>query len=124
MEVRPASSPVEVAAMTTEQLRDRFIVGGLFQPGRIRTVYTHEDRMVVGGVVPVAGSPLTLPSWEPLRSAAFCEHRELGIVAIGESGRIEVDGVGFDLAHHDVLYVGRGARDVVFHGDASCAYYL
>ena len=89
--------------MTTEQLRDRFVAEGLFVAGDIRMLYSHEDRMVIGGAVPVFGAPLTLPTYDPLRSGSFCERRELGIVAVGGAGAVVVDGQTYDMEHHDVL---------------------
>jgi 4-deoxy-L-threo-5-hexosulose-uronate ketol-isomerase len=113
--------------MSTEQLRERFVVSDLFVAGAIRTLYSHEDRLVIGGAVPTFGNPLPLPTFDPLRSETFCERRELGIVAIGGPGSVEVDGVGFAMAHYDVLYVGMGARDITFGAaapDEGAAFYL
>lgn len=126
MNVRPATSPAELPGMTTEQLRDRFVVGGLFVPGEVTTLYTHEDRMVIGGAVPLAGTPLALETADPLRSTFFCERRELGIVAVGGAGAVVVDGERYAMDRHDVLYVGMGTREVVFHAEAGeeTAFYL
>jgi len=113
--------------MTTEQLRDRFVASDLFVQGAIRTLYSHEDRIVIGGVVPRIGQPLTLPTYDPLRSETFCERRELGIVAVGGAGVVVVDGTTHVMAHYDVLYVGMGARDIMFSSantDESAAFYL
>lgn len=127
MEVRPGSSAAEVVGMSTEQLRDRFVATDLFVEGAIRTLYSHEDRMVIGGALPLPGVPLSLPSYEPLRSETFCERRELGIVAVGGAGAVEVDGTRHEMHHHDVLYVGRGARAITFSAavsDQPTAFYL
>jgi len=83
--------------------------------------------MVIGGAVPVFGAPLTLPTYDPLRSGSFCERRELGIVAVGGAGAVVVDGQTYDMEHHDVLYVGSGARDIAFRAvdaDEDAAFYL
>ncbi len=55
MEIRECSSPAEVKTMNTKQLRDAFLVDGLMQAGKIKMVYTHHDRVIVGGAVPVDG---------------------------------------------------------------------
>ncbi|GAB1816887.1 5-dehydro-4-deoxy-D-glucuronate isomerase [Herbidospora sp. RD11066] len=120
MDVRHATAPDQIPGMTTERLRARFLAGDLFRPGEVRLLYSHEDRLVLGGALPAAG-PLTLPSPSALGSATFLERRELGVVNIGDPGTVTVDGTVFDLAHQEVLYVGRGARDVVFEGGA---FYL
>lgn len=67
---------------------------------------------MVAGVAPV--SPVRLETFGPLRSEYFCERRELGVVNVGGPGTVRVDGAEHELAHRDCLYVGRGARDVVF----------
>src|SRR3954447_17994872 len=119
MELRPASSAAEVAGMTTEQLRERFVASDLFVAGAIRVLYSHEDRMVIGGAMPTPGQPLILPTYDPLRSETFCERRELGIVAVGGAGSVLVDGETHEMAHYDVLYVGMGARDITFSSAGS-----
>lgn len=90
------------------------------------TVYTHADRIVVGGVRPAAGAPVRLETAPPLRSSYFCERRELGVVNVGTAGAVEVDGTTYPLDTQEVLYVGCGSRDVVFStGDrAGAAFYL
>ncbi|TIU22442.1 MAG: 5-dehydro-4-deoxy-D-glucuronate isomerase, partial [Mesorhizobium sp.] len=50
---RFAIDPAAAAAMGTDALRHNFHVEGLFQPGLVRLTYTHYDRMIVGGAVPV-----------------------------------------------------------------------
>jgi 4-deoxy-L-threo-5-hexosulose-uronate ketol-isomerase len=112
MDSRPATAPDQVASMDTEQLRRRFLVGDLFQPGEVRLTYSHEDRIVVGGVAGAAD----LPCPEQLRSDFFLERRELGVVNIGGPGAVTVDGTRHELAAKEVLYVGRGARQVHFDG--------
>jgi 4-deoxy-L-threo-5-hexosulose-uronate ketol-isomerase len=120
MEIRHATHPSHARGFDTEQLRAHYLVSELFPPDRVRAVYSHQDRMVVGGVAP--RGPVTLPAFDPLRSRYFCERRELGVVNIGEAGTVTVDGDEYGLDHGDCLYVGRGSRDVVFGGDGR--FYL
>ncbi|NAS23215.1 5-dehydro-4-deoxy-D-glucuronate isomerase [Herbidospora sp. NEAU-GS84] len=120
MDVRHATAPDQIPGMTTEQLRARFLADGLFRPGEVRLLYSHEDRLVLGGALPAAG-PLTLPNPSALGSATFLERRELGVVNVGPPGTVTVDGSVFELGGRDVLYVGRGTRDVTFEGGA---FYL
>ena len=73
------------------------------------------------------GTPLTLPAFDSLRSESFCDRRELGVVAVGGSAVVWVDGQRFELEHRDVLYVGKGSRDITFSGataDQQAALYL
>ncbi|MFB7798409.1 5-dehydro-4-deoxy-D-glucuronate isomerase [Isoptericola sp. NPDC056134] len=116
MEQRYATAPEQIPGMTTQDLRDRYLVPDLFVDDEIRTVYTHHDRVVLGGVSPVS-APLTLPGYPEIRSERFFEHREAGIVNVGGPGTITVDGTEHRLAHGACLYVGRGAADVVLASD-------
>jgi 4-deoxy-L-threo-5-hexosulose-uronate ketol-isomerase len=92
----------------------------------VRLVHWEPERTVIGGVVPGA-SPLRLEAPEEIRAAFFNERRELGIVNLGAAGTVTVDGNAHELGSRDVLYVGRGAREVVFaraSGADTPAYYL
>jgi 4-deoxy-L-threo-5-hexosulose-uronate ketol-isomerase len=122
---RYATHPDDYPALDAQQLRERFVVDDLFRPGEIAFVHSHHDRMVLGGAHPLPGVPLPLVAPDDLRAEYFCERRELAIVSIGAGGSIVVDGTRFTLANKDVLYVGRGARDIVFEADADDAvFYL
>ncbi|MCW2864497.1 MAG: 5-dehydro-4-deoxy-D-glucuronate isomerase [Actinoallomurus sp.] len=112
MEIRHATHPSRLGGFATADLRAHYLVEDLFPDSEVRLVYSHQDRTVVGGVAP--SSPVRLETADPLRSSYFCERRELGVVNVGEAASMSVDGTSYDLAHGDCLYVGRGARDVVF----------
>ncbi|WP_424535297.1 5-dehydro-4-deoxy-D-glucuronate isomerase [Sphaerisporangium viridialbum] len=120
MEVRHATAPDQVPGMTTDRLRSRFLAEDLFVPGEVRLVYSHEDRIVIGGAV-AGDAPLELPCPGPLRAGYFLERRELGVVNVGAPGTVTVDGTAYELGAKECLYVGRGARAVSFTGGA---FYL
>ena len=82
-------------------------------------VYTHHDRVVLAGIVPVT-APLRLETFPEIASTVFFEHREAGIVNVGGTGTVTVDGTTHVLKHGACLYVGRGAVDVTF-GSADAA---
>ena len=125
MQIRHATHPDDLAALDAAALKKRFIVEDLFVPGKVTLVYSHHDRMVLGGAVPVEGTPLTLVAPDALRAEYFLERRELAIVAVGAGGRVIVDGTNYTLANKDVLYVGKGVRDVVFEATGpDAAFYL
>ena len=109
-------SPAETRRMDTAELRDRFLVGGLFRPGEVTLRFVDLDRVVVGGAVP-AGGPLVLSAPESMAADYFCERRELGVLNVGGAGSVTVDGERHPLAFRDGLYVGRGSRDVAFESD-------
>ena len=120
MQIRNATSPTEVKGMTTAELRERFLVTDLFVDDELRAVYSHEDRVILVGVSPVT-APLTLESFPELRTDHFFERREAGVVNVGGSGTVVVDGVPFDLGHGSCLYIGRGASVVEFISDSASA---
>jgi len=123
MEIRHQTHPDEFPALDTEALRRRFLVEDLFSPGELRLVLSHHDRLVVGGVHP-AGRDVPLNPPDQLRAESFCDRRELAAVCASGAGVVAVDGQKHELTPHDVLYVGRGARDVTFGGDDEARFYL
>ena len=112
---RYASSPQAVKQYDTTQLRDEFLIDDLMQPGKISFTYTHYDRYIVGSAVPT--SELKLESIDPLKADYFLERREMGIINVGAKGSVTVDGETFTLNLKDALYIGRGAKEVVFKSD-------
>lgn len=116
MEIRYAWNPNDVMHYTTEELRDNFLIQGLFIPGNIKLVYSHVDRIIAGGVCP-AGGPLALTASKELGVEFFLQRRELGIINIGGSGKVILDGEVYNLSTRDGLYVGMGVKEVVFESD-------
>jgi 4-deoxy-L-threo-5-hexosulose-uronate ketol-isomerase len=109
MEQRYATNPDQIPGMTTADLRERYLVPDVFVPGEIHLVYTHHDRIVLGGAVP-AGSSLELTGYPEIRSDYFLEHRELGIINVGGAGTVTADGEEYTLVKGACLYLGRGIR--------------
>jgi 4-deoxy-L-threo-5-hexosulose-uronate ketol-isomerase len=127
IDLRPATDPDSMETATGEQLRSRYVVDNLFVPGEMSGVYSFEDRMLVAGVVPLAGTDVEFAS-DVLHSAAGLERdepalarRELGVVNVGSSGTVLVDDEELELGHLDGLYVGVGRR-VCFRGDGARFY--
>lgn len=118
MEVRFAIGPAETATMDTEALRSHFLVENLMRPGHITLVYTHYDRMIVGGAVPT-DAPLTLGNPEELRANFFLERREMGIINVGGSGKVIADGNTYPLQKLDGMYLGKGTQAVQFVSDSA-----
>ncbi|MCM3689596.1 5-dehydro-4-deoxy-D-glucuronate isomerase [Kocuria rosea] len=113
MEQRYATSPEQLPAFDTTELRERFLVEDLFVPGEVKVTYTHHDRIVLGGAVP-AGQQLPLPTFEELRAEYFLANREVGIINVGGTGTVTADGETHTLPNGACLYIGRGTRDIVF----------
>lgn len=112
MEIRTASSPKDVKHYTTDRLREEFLISDLFKEGETKTVYSHIDRIITGSVVPI--SPIALTAGEEIRAEYFLQRREMGIINIGGKGSITVDGTVYELEYKDGIYIGMGAKDVVF----------
>ena len=106
-------SPTEAKTFQTKALTENFLLKTLFIPNQITTFYTTYDRFLVGGAAPVNES-LVLKPIDELRADFFLERRELGIINVGDPGMVTVDGVAYELEHEEALYVGRGAKEVVF----------
>jgi 4-deoxy-L-threo-5-hexosulose-uronate ketol-isomerase len=102
--------------MTTDELRASFLVQGLFVPGAVQLRHIDLDRVVLGGAVPKS-LPLRLDAPPELLAEFFCERREVGVLNIGAAGRVSVDGVAYPLGNRDLVYVGRGSREVLFESD-------
>jgi 4-deoxy-L-threo-5-hexosulose-uronate ketol-isomerase len=108
--------PEEVTRMNTAELRDTFLVSGLYQPGQLRGQFTDLDRLVLGGVMPT-GAPVPLENHRETGRDTFLERRELGVINTGGPGRITVAGQSHHLPSLACLYVGMGARKVVFESN-------
>lgn len=122
-----ATHPEMMDGATNDDLRDRYLVHGLFQRGKIALAYSHGERFVIGGAVP-GGEPLALPAQvepESVAGRSLLERRELGVVNIGVGrGTVCVDGREIALDKYDALYVPMGSRDVTFSGDGARFYLL
>jgi 4-deoxy-L-threo-5-hexosulose-uronate ketol-isomerase len=103
-------------SLSTDELRAGFLVQDLFQPGAVTLRHIDLDRVMLGGAVPLE-QPLRLDAPESLRAEYFTERREVGILNIGARGTVVVDGERHAMDVRDVVYVGRGAKDVRFESD-------
>ncbi len=113
MKVYYANHPEDAKHYTTEELRKHFLKEELFIADVIELAYSHVDRIIFGGAMPVA-QKLKLEAGDELRAKYFLERRELGVINIGGSGTITVDGTVYEINNKDALYVGMGAVDILF----------
>ncbi len=114
-ETRYAIDPATAKTLDTDGLRDHFHKDGLFAEGEINLLYSHYDRLIVGSAVPGSGK-VTLDHMDETGTPGFLDRREMGILNIGETGTVEVDGNTHTLEGGELLYVGMGGGAVTFSG--------
>ena len=113
MQIRFANCAQETRSMLTQSLRDNYLIQNLFLAESIQLIYSHYDRMIVGGAMPVANI-LTLQNPEELKANFFLERREMGVINVGGDGVVIADGVEYPLQKMDCVYIGRGTKVVKF----------
>jgi len=113
MQIRFQNSPKETSRMNTQELRDHFLIQGLMQPGTVQLVYSHYDRLIIGGAVP-ASAAISLPNEEELKANFFLERREMGIINVGAAGIVLADGKEYAVDKLDCVYLGKGTKTVKF----------
>ena len=114
--VRQPSASEDAKHYTTERLRGEYLIETVFAPDDAILTYSHFDRIIAGGVMPVSKS-VELVGCKELASDTFLQRREMGVINIGGKGKIAVDGVEYDLKQYDGLYVGMGAKTLSFTSD-------
>ena len=122
MDIRYSANQKDVKRYTTEELRKEFLIENLYQPDQVVAVYSHVDRMVTLGCMPVSKQVSIdqgIDIWKNFGTSYFLERREIGIFNIGGSGKITEDGTVYELGYKDCLYITRGAKEVYFSSDDS-----
>ena len=113
MEIRFASGPDDMRYYDTEKLREKFHISKLFTKDNIRMVYSHIDRIITAGLMPVY-QVLQLQGGKELASDYFLERREMGCINIGGKGIITVDGTDYEMNPRDGIYIGMGNKEISF----------
>lgn len=113
MFTRYATNPEDFKRYDTARIRSEFLIEHIFIEDCITNVYSLNDRLIVGGANPVR-KDLALETTDQLKSQFFLERRELGIINVGGTAAVIVDGKNYELQNKEALYVGRGAREVIF----------
>lgn len=108
-----AHHPDDVKNYTTEKLREQFMMEKVFAEDSIELTYSHVDRIIYGGAMPVEKA-LTLNAGEELAAEYFLERREMGVINVGGDGKVTLDGKEYDINARDGLYIGKGTKDIVF----------
>ncbi len=120
MDIRYSANQRDVKRYTTEELRREFLIENLYEPDQVVAVYSHVDRMVTLGCMPVKETVSIdkgIDVWKNFGTHYFLERREVGMFNIGASGTVRVDGKAYELGYKDCLYITRGAKEVLFSSD-------
>ena len=112
-ETRFAIHPEDFKTYDTERVRQSFLIESIFIKDQVTCVYTHYDRLLIGGVNPVT-TDVKLTTFRELMANYFLERREIGIINVGSPAAVVVDGVRHALNYKDALYIGSGAKEVTF----------
>ena len=130
MDIRYSANQKDVKRYTTQELRDEFLITGLYQTDRVVAVYSHVDRMVTFGCMPVTRE-ISLDDgievYANFGTNYILQRREIGIFNIGGKGSIKVDGTVYELGYKDCLYITMGAKEVLFSsadGSQPAKFYM
>ena len=116
LDIRYANHPDDSKHYTTEELRKHYLIENVFVADEISLTYSHQDRMIAGGAMPVNGE-LKLGSTKELGTEFFLERREMGIISVGGKGTVVLDGKEYELNFKDGIYIGMGTKEIVFRSD-------
>ncbi len=122
MDIRYSTGPNDVKRYTTEELRAEFLVSGLYQPDTVQATYSHVDRAVVLGILPVK-EPVPIDKgmdvWHNFGTDFFLQRRECGFFNIGGPGTCTVDGTVYKMGRKDCIYITTGVKEVIFASDCT-----
>ena len=130
MDIRYSCGPRDFQRYNTEETRKEFLIEKLFTPDEVNAVYSHVDRMVTLGVMPVnetVSIDKGIDIWHNFGTNYFLERRECGMFNVGGAGSVTVDGTVYELGYKDCLYITKGAREVLFasqSADAPAKFYI
>lgn len=117
MDIRYSAHPNDVKRYTTEELRNEFLITDLYQPDTVQATYSHVDRMVVMGIMPVneaVSIDKGIDVYANFGTSYILERREAGVFNLGGAGWIEADGIRYDLGFEDCIYIAKETKSVVF----------
>lgn len=113
-DVRYANHPEDSKLYDTQTLRRHYHIPEVFVKDDISLTYSHQDRIIAGGAMPVDGD-LKLESCKELAAEHFLDRREMGVINIGGPGMLILDGIEYELGNWDGIYISMGTKEVVFH---------
>lgn len=120
MDIRYSANQRDFKHYTTEEIRKEFLIEKIFVPDDVTAVYSHVDRMVVLGAMPVEQTlniEKNMDCWKNFGVDYFLERRELGLINIGGPGTVTADGTQYRVGHICGLYLPMGTKEVLFAAD-------
>lgn len=130
MDIRYSVNQRDFKRYTTEEVRGEFLIENLYKKDEVVAVYSHVDRMVTLGCMPVneaVSISKGIDVWANFGTEYFLERREIGIFNIGGAGKIKADGEVFEMGYKDCLYITKGTKEVTFESnspDAPAKFYM
>ena len=130
MDIRYSANQRDFKRYTTEEIRGEFLIEDLYKKDEVVAVYSHVDRMVTLGCMPVeevVSISKGIDVWANFGTDYFLERREIGIFNIGGAGKINADGEVFEMGYKDCLYITKGTKEVTFESnspDAPAKFYM
>lgn len=121
MDIRYSVNQRDFKRYTTEEVRGEFLIENLYKKDEVVAVYSHVDRMVTLGCMPVneaVSISKGIDVWANFGTEYFLERREIGIFNIGGAGKIKADGEVFEMGYKDCLYITKGTKDVIFESNS------
>ena len=115
-ETRYSNHPDDSKLYDTETLRRRYHIQTVFEPDEICLTYSHQDRIIAGGAMPV-NDTLELGTAKELAADYFLQRREMGFINIGGAGSVELDGQLYQIAPRGGMYIGMGTKLIRFRSD-------
>jgi 4-deoxy-L-threo-5-hexosulose-uronate ketol-isomerase len=113
LDVRYANHPDDAKKYNTSEIREHYLIENLFKKDTINLTYSHVDRIIAGGIMPV-DKKLPLEAGKEMGVDYFLERREMGIINIGGPGILILDDVENKLESREGAYVGMGVKEVAF----------
>jgi 4-deoxy-L-threo-5-hexosulose-uronate ketol-isomerase len=113
MDTRYANHPEDSKKYDTEELRKHYLQEKIFSEDEINLTYSHVDRIILGGAMPVSEN-LSLEAATELRADYFLQRREMGVINVGGLGTVVLDGKEYELDKYECVYIGMGTKKITF----------
>ncbi|MCQ2612308.1 MAG: 5-dehydro-4-deoxy-D-glucuronate isomerase [Treponemataceae bacterium] len=116
MDIRYSVNQRDFKRYTTEETRKEFHISNVFVADDVSAVYSHVDRMVTMGAMPVTQTldiEKNIDCWKNFGVHYLLERRELGIINIGGKGTVKADDTEYTLENLNALYLPMGTKKVL-----------